>query len=130
MKKDVPNGNMKEKQKLMLHLLLNSAILITLYFVISEMLKFSYIMFVYLAAGAALGLYYVIYNRGFVGKNVTLDMLPDTMTLAEKQVFLQNAKERLHRSRWVLTILIPIILTFIADVVFLFLLPQLKEMFL
>lgn len=121
---------MEEKQKLMLHLLLNSVILITLYFVISEKLKFSYIMFVYLAAGAALGLYYVIYNRGFVGKNATPDMLPDTMTLAEKQAFLQDCRNRLQRSRWVLTILIPIILTFFADVVFLFLLPQLKEIFL
>ena len=131
MKKNLPNGNnMQEKQQLMRHLLLNSAILITLYFVISEMLKFPYIMFIYLAAGAALGLYYVIYNRGFVGKNATPDMLPNTMTLAEKQAFLQDAKDRLHRSRWVLTILIPIILTFFIEVILLFLLPQLKEIFL
>ena len=131
MKKKLPNGNnMQEKQQLMRHLLLNSAILITLYFVISEMLKFPYIMFIYLAAGAALGLYYVIYNRGFVGKNATPDMLPNTMTLAEKQAFLQDAKDRLHRSRWVLTILIPIILTFFVEVILLFLLPQLKEFFL
>ena len=131
MKKNLPNGNnMQEKQQLMRHLLLNSAILITLYFVISEMLKFPSIMFIYLAAGAALGLYYVIYNRGFVGKNATPDMLPNTMTLAEKQAFLQDAKDRLHRSRWVLTILIPIILTFFVEVILLFLLPQLKEIFL
>ena len=130
MKKLPENNNLKEKQQMLLRLFFNSAILITIYFMVSEMLQFPYIMFVYLAVGAALGLYYVIYNRGFIGKNATPDMLPDTMTLAEKQAFLQDAKDRLHRSRWVLTILIPIILTFIADTVVLFLLPQLKEMLL
>ena len=87
-------------------------------------------MFIYLAAGVGLGLYYVIYNRGFVGKNATPDVLPDTMSPAEKQAFLDDSKARLQKSRWVLTLLIPIILTFAADMIYLFLFPQLKEIFL
>ena len=130
MKPNIPNDKLKEKQKLMLHLLGNSAILITLYFVISEKFQFPYIMFIYLAAGVGLGLYYVIYNRGFVGKNATPDVLPDTMSPAEKQAFLDDSKARLQKSRWVLTLLIPIILTFAADMIYLFLFPQLKEIFL
>ena len=130
LKQNLPNGNMKEKKKLMFYLLANSAILITLYFFLSEALQFLYIAPIYLAVGAGLGIYYVIYNRGFVAKNATPDMLPDTMTLAEKQAFLQDAKERLHRSRWVLTILIPIVLTLMADMIYLYLLPQIKEMLL
>lgn len=133
LKHHLPNGNtknLKEKKKLMAYLLANSAILITLYFFLSETLQFLYIAPIYLAVGAGLGIYYVIYNRGFVAKNATPDMLPDTMTLAEKQAFLQDAKERLRRSRWVLTILIPIVLAFLADVVYLYLFPQIKEMLL
>ena len=130
LKQNLPNGNMKEKKKLMFYLLANSAILITPYFFLSEALQFLYIAPIYLTVGAGLGIYYVIYNRGFVAKNATPDMLPDTMTLAEKQAFLQDAKERLHRSRWVLTILIPIVLTLMADMIYLYLLPQIKEMLL
>ena len=120
----------KESKTLMLHLLGNSIILTVLYFLISEKLNFPYIMFIYLAAGAALGLYYVIYNRGFVGKNTTLDMLPDTMSLTEKQAFLDDCKARMKKSRWALTLLIPIILTFILDMAYLFILPTLTEMLL
>ena len=114
----------QDSKKLMLHLLINSVILVTLYFVISEAFGFPYIMFVYLAAGAGLGLYYVIYNRGRLGKNVTPEMLPDTMSLAEKQEFLNDCKSRMKKSRWVLTLLIPIILTFIVDIAYLFFIPM------
>lgn len=116
-----------ESKKLMLRLLLHSAILIVLYFWIGRV--FPYIMFVYLAAGAGLGLYYVIYNRGFVGRNATPDMLPDTMSLAEKEAFLADCKARNEKSKWVLTILIPIILTFIAEIIYLFLIPQITGIF-
>ncbi len=115
----------KETQKRMLTLLLNSALLITLYFFISEKLKFPYILYIYLAAGVILGFSYVIYNRGFVGKNTTPDMLPETMSLAEKQAFLDDCKARMQKSRWVLLILIPIILAILADVIYLFYLGDL-----
>ncbi len=113
----------------MLRLLLHSVILITLYFWIAEKLHFPYIMFVYLAVGAGLGLYYIIYNRGFVGRNTTPDMLPDTMSLAEKEQFLTDCRERNQKSKWVLTVLIPIILTFMAEMIYLFLIPQITEIF-
>ncbi len=114
------NENQKENQKLMLYLLLNSAILITLYFVVSEVLKIPYILYVYLAAGVGLGFYYVIYNRGFVGKNTTPDMLPDTMSATEKQAFLDDCKQRMKKSRWVPVLLVPIILAVLADIIYLF----------
>ena len=114
-----------DKSKLMITLLLNTVILLTLYFFLSEKLQFPYVAHIYFAAGAILALYYVIYNRGFVGKGATPDMLPDTMSMAEKEAFLTDCKERQKKSRWVLVILFPIILTFIADISYLFLLPML-----
>lgn len=118
-----------DRKKLMLRLLLHSVILIVLYFWVAEKLQFPYIMFIYLAVGAVLGIYYLIYNRGFVGRNTTPDMLPDTMSLAEKEAFLADCRARNEKSKWVLTILIPIILTFLAEMVYLFLIPQITGIF-
>ena len=131
-KNEIPSSKKpisSDTAKLLVYLLLNSAALLFLYFFISEKLRFPYISYIYLAAGAVFGLYYVIYNRGFVAKDATIDMLPDTMTPLEKQKFLDDGKERLHKSRWVLTILVPIILTFMADMIYLFLFPMITEIF-
>ena len=112
-----------EVKRTLLLLLAITAILMVLYFWIPEQFQFSYMPIVYLAVGAALALFYVIYNRGLSGRNVTLDMLPDSMTLEEKQKFISESKERLRKTKWVLLILIPIILVFAADMIYLFVVP-------
>ena len=109
----------------MLLLLTNTTVLMVLYFWLPAKFNFFYLPMIYLGVGAALILYYVIYNRGFTAKNATPDMLPDTMTAEEKQAYLAEAKERLEKSKWVLTILIPIILVFAVDMIYLFLIPML-----
>ena len=75
--------------------------------------------------GAFLGLYYVIYNRGMTGKGVTPEMLPDTMTYAEKEAWIADRAERAKKSAWVLLLLIPIILTLAIDTVVIYLIPML-----
>ena len=119
-----------ENKKLMLYLLCNSVLLFAIYFLLAVKFQFLYITYIYLAVGAVGALYFVVYNRGFVGKDITPDMLPDTMSLSEKQRFIEESKARLHKSRWILTILIPIIFTILADIVYVFLFPQLQEIFL
>ena len=116
----------KQTKSLMLLLLLNCALFISVYFVLAS-LSFP-VHYVYIAAGVLLGFGFVIYNRGFSGKGVTPDMLPDTMTAQEKENFLQDSKQRLERSRWVLTILIPVILSLALDMMYLFLLPTVQGM--
>ena len=114
-----------EAQRLMILLLINTVFSLILYFTISEKLHFNAILFIYLGLGVVLSVGYLIYNRGFVGKNATEDMLPDTMTHEEKQTFLADCKARLHNSRWVLVFLIPILVTIMADVIYLFYLQEL-----
>ena len=116
-----------EAKRLMVMLLVNTIMTLFLYFYISEKLHFDSIMFIYLGIGFILGVGYLIYNKGFVGKNTTPDMLPDSMSFAEKQQFLEDCKSRMRRSRWVLVFLIPILLTIMADVIYLF---YLQELFL
>ena len=115
-----------EAKKLLILLLVNSLILIPLYFLLAEVIEFAYTHYIYLLAVAVLGLYYVIYNRGFIGKNVTPENLPGTMSSLEKQRFIDDCAERLKKSRWALTLIIPILLTFVADIAFLYLLPRLE----
>ncbi len=110
------------KQRMIL-LLANSAILMSVYFYAAS-LGFP-IYYIYFALGGILGLVYVIYNKGFSGKNITPEMLPDHMTPEQKQAFIEDSKRRLRSSRWMLTILVPILFTFAADLFYLFVLEGL-----
>ena len=132
LKHHLPNGNtkdLKEKKKLMAYLLANSAILITLYFFLSETLQFLYIAPIYLAVGAGLGIYYVIYNRGFVAKNATPDMLPDTMTQEQKADFIADVKRRSEKSKWMISVIVPLLVTVAADAIYLFTWPMVQNLF-
>ena len=118
---------MKPENKWLALLLLGNSILFSVaYFVLAAYFP---IYIVYLAVGAVMTLIFVIYNRGFVGKNLTPDQMSDTMTLAEKQQFIDDCAARLHRSRWMITVIFPIILAFCLDMMYLFLLPMLEGMF-
>ena len=119
-----------ESKKLMLYLLINTVILAVLYYLIPSLVEFAYMPHLYLIAGVVLALYYVIYNRGFVGKNATADMLPPTLSPVEKQRFLEDCRERSQKSKWALTLLFPIIFTFLIDMLYLFVFPYIEDWFL
>ena len=114
-----------DAKKLLLQLLINSALIISLYFVMAANVEFPYLHYVYLLAGGVLGIYYVIYNRGFIGKNLTPDSLPADMSPADKQKFIADCTMRMKKSRWMLTVIIPIILTFAIDIILLLFIPSL-----
>lgn len=116
----------KSKQ-MMLVLLLNTAVFATVYFLLVG-ISFP-IHYIYLAVGAALLLFFVIYNRGFSAKGVTPDMLPDTMSMEEKLAFIEDGKQRLKRSRIILIFLLPIIFTFAFDLLYLYFWPMLESAF-
>ena len=126
MKKKLPapqNQNqdqLAEKKVLMARLLANCVAMLIIYFVVAIRFQFGYIFHIYVALGVVLGLSYVIYNKGFSAKDITPDMLPDTMSQAEKQAFIEDGKLRLRKSRWMLTLLLPIILTIACDMFYLF----------
>jgi hypothetical protein len=108
-----------EKKALMWRLLLHCVIILAIYFILVA-LHFEYIFHIYVGVGAVLGLSFVIYNRGFAAKGITPEMLPDSMTPTEKLEYIEAAKLRLKKSRWMLTALIPIILAIACDMFYLF----------
>ncbi|MBQ1255475.1 MAG: hypothetical protein IIX91_06775 [Clostridia bacterium] len=122
MKKNLPSTPQKqplspEKKKLFWQMLFNCAAFTVIYFLIARI--FPYIGYVYVAIAAIFGLVYVIYNRGFSGKGVTPEMLPDTMSLSQKEAFIEDAKLRLRKSNWMLTIIFPTIFTIGCDMFYL-----------
>ena len=114
----------REARQLMLMLLGSSVLILTVYFVLNS-LEFWPIFFIYMGISAVLILIYVIYNKGFVYKDATPEMLPNTMTPEQKETVLGEAKARLRKSRWMLTLIIPFVLAFMLDALYLFILSDL-----
>lgn len=89
-----------------------------------------YIAFpVYLATATLTILGYVIYNRGFSRKNLTVDMLPDEWSDEKKQEYIEDGERRLRRSRPLLVLIIAFIFTFAIDILELYTLPLITEIF-
>jgi hypothetical protein len=65
---------------------------------------------------------YFIYNRFLYRKNLTPEDLPDTMSAEEKEAFLADGRARLEKSKWMMTIIFPLVLTFLIDAVDIFIL--------
>lgn len=78
------------------------------------------VLVAYMVAFAGVLLTYIIYNRGFVNKDVTEDMLPDTWSAEKKASFLEGEKRRAEKSRWMLVLIVPFAVVFMAEALYLF----------
>ena len=84
------------------------------------------VMILYMALLLGFLTAYFIYNRFLYRKNLTPDQLPDTMSPEEKEAFIADGRERLEKSRWMMLIIFPLVLTFLFDAVDLFILDQFR----
>ena len=78
------------------------------------------VMIVYFIAFAAIIITYLAYNRGFVNKDVTVDMLPDEWSEEKKQSFVEGNRIRAEKSRWMVTLIIPFVVVFMCEALYLF----------
>ena len=78
------------------------------------------VMLAYMVAFGALLSAYIIYNRAFSRKNITEDMLPDHWSTEQKRDFIEDGKERMKKSQWMLMLIIPLLVTFAAEAMYLF----------
>lgn len=116
------NVNPKAARR-MLILFANTIGLVSLYYILPA-LGFFYMPHIYLAVGGALALWYIIYNRGFNTKGKTPDMLSDTLSREERVELIRAGEERFEKTRWVLLILLPLLLVFLIDTIYLFMIPE------
>ncbi len=79
------------------------------------------IMIIYFVAFAAIILTYLGYNRAFINKDVTVDMLPDDWSPEKKQAFVEGNRVRAEKSRWMVVLIIPFVIVFMCEALYLFL---------
>ena len=129
---------------LAISLVVNSALLIFIYFgamnldvvvikagvlapypiMIGQLVYYAYwIVF----AGFLIG--YVAYNRAFTRKGVTTEMLPDSWSDEQKQEYVDDGARRQEKSKWMLSVIIPLLVTIAADAIYLFTWPMIQNLF-
>ncbi|MBQ4112001.1 MAG: hypothetical protein IJD38_04310 [Clostridia bacterium] len=91
---------------------------------VAEMLQNPVILYVlltvYCVAFAVILLVYLIYNRAFVNKDVTEDMLPMDWNADKRKAFVEDTRRRAEKSRWMLQLIIPFVVVFMAEALYLF----------
>lgn len=114
-----------------------TVVLLLLYFTVSSLAETGQIpavcgqicMVVYMVAFGGLLVGYLVYNRAFINKDVTVDMLPDDWSQEKKQAFVDDNRARAEKSRWLLTLIIPFVFVFMAEALYLFLWRDNLELF-
>lgn len=101
-------------------LMLNTVLFAAVYYILPLLTRFSYLPQIYAAIAGALAIGYVIYNRGWIGTRIRPEELPPSMSEEERLAWAENAKRRRERSRWMLTVILPILVTFLCDFLYLF----------
>lgn len=78
------------------------------------------VMLAYMIGFAGFLITYLAYNRAFVNKDVTVDMLPKDWSEEKKRQFVADTKEREVKSRWMLVFIISFVVVFMAEMLYLF----------
>lgn len=95
----------------------NTIILFGLYRVLVHLGYFVQVFTVYGIALLGLLVAYVIYNRGLVPINLTREQLPADWDEQKKTAFLADAARRIERSKWMLTLIFPLCITFAYEII-------------
>ena len=93
-----------------------------LYFFLTSTPLWMITVIAYISIASVLIIAYFIVNRAFTGSGVTYEMLPDTMTHKEKEEYLADVADRERRSRPMLMVIFPVIVTLLVDLFKLFVL--------
>lgn len=118
----------KESRKLFLYTMINLVVLMSIYFYFVK-IEVIAVMFVYMALTLVLSVAFVIYNRGFAKKDVTPEMLPSEWSEEKKREFIDDGKTRLQKSRWMITVILPLFVTLCADFIIIQTIPYFRDIF-
>ena len=110
----------REAKRRLVMVLLLTTVLLVLYYGGMALGFVREVMIVYFVAFGVLLVGYLAYNRGFVNKNITEDDLPNDWTPEKKHAFVEGNRRRAEKSRWMLTLIIPFVLVFMAEALYLF----------
>ena len=103
-----------------------TAVIFIIYRILLNNFRFDAVLTVYMAITTALLVVYLVYNRGFSRRGVTEEMLPPEWSEEKKRDFVDSAKQRFNRSRWLLLIIASLFLVFVIDAIDIIILPIIK----
>ncbi len=119
-----PKKPFSEKSKKELWMLIGCCFLFMLIYFAAVNIPVPIISFgvtgLYMLGLAVFVIVYVVYNYAFSRKNVTPEMLPDDWSAEKKSAYIQKGQDRAKKSRWMIFVIFPLIVTFIADLIYLF----------
>ena len=119
-----PKKPFSEKSKKELGLLILACFIFMLVYFAAASIPVPIISFIvtwaYMLGLAVFVIVYVVYNYAFSRKNITPEMLPDDWSAEKKSEYIRKGEERARKSRWMIFIIFPLIVTFIADMLYLF----------
>ena len=72
---------------------------------------------------------YIIYNRGFTRKGITEEMLPDSWSAEKKAEYIADGAKRQQSSKWMLSVIIPLMIPIAFDAIALFTWPIIQNLF-
>ena len=104
-----------------------SAVIFAIYRVLMTSSLFPIVLGTYLTVLTALIAVYLIYNRGFIRKNVTVEMLPDEWDEQRKLEYVEDGKMRVKRSSWILIFIMAFAFTLVFELFELYFLPALES---
>ena len=102
---------------------MNTILFFGLYYACVAM-RFNAVFFVYIGLAAVLLIIYAVYNQGFVLRGATPEMLDEKLPLAQRQAMIDQAAARDTASRWMLTLILPLIVTVLADALYVYFLAD------
>lgn len=109
-------------------LILLSAIVFAVYRFMIYYCFFEAALISYMAIETVFVLAYVIYNRGFSRRGVTAEMLPESWSDEKKEKFIENGVKRFEKSKWMLIVILAFLLTFLIDMIELWIIPFLLDL--
>ena len=112
----------------MLALVALTVVLLVVYRFFMNTPYFLTVMIAYMAVGAASLLFYVIYNRGFSRRGVTVEMLPAEWSDEQKEAFVADGKRRMERSSLLLIVIFAVFFTFAMDLLELYVFSTLEKL--
>ncbi|MBQ2733181.1 MAG: hypothetical protein IJF74_03405 [Clostridia bacterium] len=72
---------------------------------------------------------YIIYNKGFTMVNRTPDSFPEDWSYEKMCAVTEEGERRKKKSKWMLLIIIPLLFTFMFDMIDLFIIDRYKDLF-
>ena len=112
----------------LLAMVATTAVVFSAYRFLVTQYYFDIVLIAYMVIAAAVTFAYVIYNRGFSRRGVTMDMLPADWSDEKKREFIENGELRLKKSRPLLILIVAFAFTFVIDILELVALPLLLEL--